>query len=182
MNFFSKYSSQELLYIAVLAALGLAIKPIITPLVHIISVPLMIPGGSLSGGFYMMWLVLAAVLVNHRGAAFTVGFVQAIVILSLGYFGNHGAVSLLSYSLPGVAVEITSLVIRKKQAIGFHITACVTANITGAIVVTILVMRLALIPLIVSLIAAAVSGIIGGILSYSIFTKLKKYGVVNLEE
>lgn len=182
MRLFSKFSSQELLYIAVLAALGLAIKPIITPLVHIISVPLMVPGGSLAGGFYMMWLVLAAVLVKHRGAAFTVGFVQAIVILSLGYFGNHGAVSLISYSLPGFVVEIVALIIKKRQTISFNIIACVVANLSGAIVVTILVMRLALIPLIISMIAAAISGIIGGMLSYSILNKLKKYSVINLEE
>ena len=181
MKFFSKFSSQELLYIAVLAALGLAIKPIITPLVHIISVPLMVPGGSLSGGFYMMWLVLASILVKHHGAAFTVGFVQAIVVLSLGYFGNHGVVSLISYSLPGLAVEIVALIIKKRQTATFSIIACVIANLSGAIVVTILVMRLALVPLIISLVAASISGIIGGILSYSILKKLKTYGVIDLE-
>lgn len=182
MKFLSKFSSQELLYIAVLAALGLAIKPIVTPLVHLVSAPLMIPGGSLAGGFYMMWLVLASILINHRGAAFTVGFVQAIVILSLGYFGNHGAVSLISYSIPGIAVEIVALIFRKNNNITYNVIACVSANLTGAIVVTILVMRLAMIPLIISLIAATISGIFGGILSYSMLKKLKKYGVINLEE
>ena len=181
MKFLSKYSSQELLYIAVLAAFGLAIKPIVTPLIHLISTPLMIPGGSLAGGFYLMWLVLAASIIHRPGAAFLVGFTQAIVILSLGYFGNHGAVSLVSYSLPGVAIEIFALIFRKKETIFFHIFACVFANISGAIVVTLLIMRLATIPLIISLIAATISGIIGGILSHKIYEKLIKFDIIKSE-
>ncbi|MFO7896969.1 MAG: ECF transporter S component [Candidatus Cloacimonadales bacterium] len=178
MKFIDKFSSLDLLYIAVLAALGLAIKPIVTPLVHLVSTPLMIPGGSLAGGFYMMWLVLAAALVKKTGAAFLVGFVQSIVILSLGYFGNHGAVSIISYSLPGVAVEILALFWRRKTALGFHISACIAANLTGAVVVTLFIMRLAFIPLLISLLAATISGILGGIISHKILQKLLKYDVV----
>ncbi len=182
MKFIAKYSSQELLYMAVLAALGLAVKPIVTPLIHLISTPLMIPGGSLAGGFYMMWLVLAPCLIKRPGAAFIVGFIQAIVILSLGYFGNHGAVSLLSYSLPGLAVEIIALIFRNKNSIAFHIVSCVAANISGAIIVTILIMRLATIPFTISLIAAAISGIFGGILSHTVLQKLINFDVIKIED
>jgi len=178
MKFFENFSSQQLLYIAVLAALGLAIKPIVTPLVHLVSAPLMIPGGSLAGGFYMMWLVLAAALVPKPGAAFLVGFVQSIVILSLGYFGNHGAVSVISYSLPGIAVELIALIWRNKNALSFHVLACVLANITGATVVTIFIMRLAPIPFMISVIAASISGIIGGIISYKVLQNLIKYDLI----
>ena len=179
MSYLSKFSTKELLYIAILAALGLAIKPIVTPLVHLISVPLMIPGGSLSGGFYMMWLVLASIIVKRFGAAFLVGFIQAIVVLSLGYFGSHGAVSLISYTLPGVAVEIVALIIRKKESYGYCIISCVAANLTGATVVIFLVMRLSVIPMIISLVAASISGIIGGMLSFAILKKLIKQGVLD---
>ncbi len=179
MKFFAKFSSQDLLYIAVMSALGLAVKPIVTPLIHLISAPLMIPGGSLAGGFYMMWLILAAAIIKKKGAAFLVGFVQAVVMLALGYFGNHGAVSLISYSLPGVAVELVSLVFRNKESIYFHVIASTAANISGAIVVTILVMRLATIPLIISLLAASVSGIFGGIISRAIHQKLLKFRIIS---
>ena len=178
MKWLSKYSSQDLLYIAILSALGLAIKPIITPLIHLISAPLMIPGGSLAGGFYMMWLVLAIVIVNKPGAGLLVGIVQAIVMISLGYFGTHGAVSLISYTLPGLTAEIFAFFFKKKDNITAHICICVPTNITGALVVTILVMRLALIPLIIALIAASISGIMGGILSFMLFKKLKAYRII----
>ncbi len=178
MNWLRKYSSQDLLYIAITSALGLAAKPIITPLIHLISAPLMIPGGSLAGGLYMMWIALAIAIVNKPGAGLLVGITQAIVMLSMGYFGNHGAVSLISYTLPGLMAEIVSLFFRNTRSITFHVLCVTFANLTGAVIVTILVMQLATIPFVISLIAAAISGIVGGIISYSMFKKLKKYKIV----
>ncbi len=178
MNWLRKYSSQDLLYIAIMSALGLAAKPIITPLIHLISAPLMIPGGSLAGGLYMMWIALAIAIVNKPGAGLLVGITQAIVMLSMGYFGNHGAVSLISYTLPGLMAEIVSLFFKNKQTLSFHVLVVTVANIAGAITVTIIVMRLATIPFIISLIAAAISGIVGGIISFSMFNKLKKFRII----
>ena len=178
MNWLRKYSSQDLLYIAIMSALGLAAKPIITPLIHLISAPLMIPGGSLAGGLYMMWIALAIAIVNKPGAGLLVGITQAIVMLSMGYFGNHGAVSLISYTLPGLMAEFVSLFFRNKRTIIFHVLVVTAANLTGAVIVTIIVMRLAAIPFVISLIAAGISGIVGGIISYSIFNKLKKIRII----
>lgn len=47
------FSIFQLVIISVVAALGVATKPIIVPLVHIITGPLFIPGGAIAGGFYM---------------------------------------------------------------------------------------------------------------------------------
>lgn len=178
MVMFKKFTSIDLLYIAIFSALGLAVKPIVTPLVHLVSAPLMIPGGSLAGGFYMMWIALAIAVVNKTGTGILIGVVQAIVMISLGYFGNHGAVSLISYTLPGIAAEIVSHFFKDKSSISAQTTICTFANLSGAVVVTLLVMRLAAIPLIISLVAAAISGILGGMLSYSLFKKLREYRIV----
>ena len=178
MKLLAKFSSQDLLYIAIFSALGLAVKPIVTPLIHLISAPLMIPGGSLAGGFYMLWISLAIAVVNKPGTGILIGLVQAIVMISLGYFGNHGAVSLISYTLPGISAEIVSHIFENKASVAAQTTICTFANLSGALVVTLLVMRLALIPLLISLIAAAISGIIGGMLSYSLFKRLRKYRIV----
>jgi ABC-type thiamin/hydroxymethylpyrimidine transport system permease subunit len=178
MKLLSRYSSQDLLYIAVLSAMGFAIKPIVTPLVHLISAPLMIPGGSLAGGFYMMWLALAVAIVNKPGAAFLVGLVQAIVMISLGFFGSHGAVSLISYTIPGISAELAAFLFRKKDSVEAQTAICTSANVSGALIVTLLIMRLAFIPMMISLIAAAVSGITGGIISYLLLKKLKKYRII----
>ena len=44
------FSVRELIVIAAMAALGVAIKPVVVPLVHLISAPLLSPGGALAGG------------------------------------------------------------------------------------------------------------------------------------
>ncbi|MDD3282826.1 MAG: ECF transporter S component, partial [Candidatus Cloacimonetes bacterium] len=59
-----KFSVKDLIIIAALAALGIAVKPLVGPFFKMISRPMGIPGGSFAGGFYMMWLVLAVVIVD----------------------------------------------------------------------------------------------------------------------
>jgi len=59
-----QFTVYELIIIALTASLGIASKPIIVPLIHLITGPLFIPGGAVAGGFYMMWIVLGATLVG----------------------------------------------------------------------------------------------------------------------
>ena len=174
----AKFTSRDLLYIAVMSALGLAIKPVVTPLVHLISAPLLIPGGSLAGGLYLLWMVLLICLVRKSGAALLMGIAQALVMVGLGYFGSHGAVSLISYTFPALVLELVWLVFHNPNSPVTHVFLCTSANITGALIVALLVMRLPLLPVLISLTAAAISGIIGGILSYNIYLELKKYRLV----
>ncbi|HHX74678.1 MAG TPA: hypothetical protein GX699_07225, partial [Firmicutes bacterium] len=47
----SRFSTFELVLLALMACLGIATKPIIVPLTHIITGPLFIPGGVIAGGF-----------------------------------------------------------------------------------------------------------------------------------
>ncbi len=49
----------ELILMALLASIGIAAKPVVVPLAHMITVPLGIPGGAIAGGLYMFWIVLA---------------------------------------------------------------------------------------------------------------------------
>src|SRR5690554_7397100 len=104
-KFLARYSVFELVIIALMACLGIAIKPVVVPLAHIITGPLYIPGGVVAGGFYMLWLVLGAGLVGKRGTATLIALVQAIMVVSIGVFGTHGIVSFLTYLLPGVAID-----------------------------------------------------------------------------
>lgn len=60
------FSIFEIVVIALMATIGIAIKPLISPLIHIITGPLYIPGGAVAGGFYMMWLILGAGLIGKK--------------------------------------------------------------------------------------------------------------------
>ncbi|KKH59838.1 hypothetical protein DU75_07730, partial [Methanosarcina mazei] len=104
-KFFNGFSVFNLVIIAMMAALGIATKPVVVPLAHIITGPLYIPGGAIAGGFYMMWIVLGAGLVGKRGTATLIAVVQAIMVISLGIFGTHGIMSFFTYILPGLAVD-----------------------------------------------------------------------------
>jgi energy-coupling factor transport system substrate-specific component len=180
VRFFEKFSSQDLLYIAILSAIGLAVKSIVTPFVRIVSAPLMVPGGSLAGGIYMLWIVLAIGIVRKPGTGILVGVIQGIAVLALGFFGNHGAVSLISYSLPGIAAEFGGLFFKQKEILTAQVVMCVLANVSGTIVVTLFVLRLAFIPLMIAVIISVLSGILGGIFSRSILKKLLQYRLIRI--
>src|SRR6056297_4302665 len=100
-KFLNSFSVFQLVIIALMAGLGVATKPIIVPLAHMITGPLYIPGGVIAGGFYMMWLILGAGLVKKPGTATLISAVQAIMMVSLGIYGTHGVVSFFTYIIPG---------------------------------------------------------------------------------
>lgn len=171
------FKINELLIIAILSAIGLAIKPVVTPLIHLISSPMMIPGGSLAGGIYMAWLVLAKLMIPKKGSSLMVGLTQALLVLFLGFFGNHGIFSILSYGLPGLMIEIICLFYNKRSLLS-SIIYCIGANLVGTILLSFIIFRMAMIPLLISLCAATFSAVLGGIIAWSIFIELKKYKLV----
>ncbi len=176
-KFIANFSVFDLIIVAMLSALGIATKPIIVPITHIITGPLLIPGGVVAGGFYMMWLVLGAGLTGKCGAATLIGLVQALMVFGTGVFGSHGALTLLSYTLPGVAIDLMLWLTRHRICcLPCSFFAGVLANICGAALVNILYFRLPLVPLMLTLTVAALSGGLGGIIAYKVLQQLKKTG------
>ena len=174
----NRFSVKDLMIIAAMAALGIAVKTVITPLIQLASAPLLIPGGSLGGGLYMMWLVLAAGITAKTGAASLAGLVQAILVMLTGLGGSHGLFSLVSYTLPGLAVDAWLLLSRHRGCcLQCTFISCIIANLCGVISVNLLFFRLPAIPLLLSLSASALSGGVGGVLAWRLLAALKKHGV-----
>lgn len=177
-RFLSRFSMFDLVLLALMACLGIAIKPLVVPLAHIITGPLFIPGGVIAGGFYMMWLVMGAGLVKKTGAATLVAAVQAIMVIALGIFGTHGVMSLVTYLLPGIAVDLVMLLSRHKGCcMGCCFAGGIAANISGVFLVNLVFFRLPLIPLTLSLASAALSGGLGGIIAYAVIRQVEKSGL-----
>jgi len=175
-KFISRFDVYDLIIIALVAALGIASKPVIVPLSHIITGPLFIPGGVAAGGFYMMWLVLGTGITGKRGTASLIGIVQSIIILGTGVFGYHGLFSLISYTLPGIAVDLGLIIIRHRVCCLYcAFFAGILANVSGSILINLIYFRLPLVPLILSLSVAALSGGLGGIVAYKILEKIKPF-------
>jgi len=177
-SFLRKFSMFELVVIALAADFGIAIKPIVVPLSHIITGPLLLPGGVVAGGFYMLWLVLGAALTGKAGTATIIGLVQAIMVMVSGAYGNHGVLSLITYTLPGLATDIVFILSRNRfKSPSFMFAAGAAANITGTLLSSFVFFRLPLIPLLLGLCTAALSGGLGGIVAYRIARQLEKYDI-----
>ncbi|MBN1299092.1 MAG: ECF transporter S component, partial [Actinobacteria bacterium] len=174
-NFFKKFKVFDLIIIAIVAALGIAAKPVIVPLVHIITGPLFIPGGAIAGGFYMMWIVIGAGLVAKRGAATLIALVQAILVIAIGTVGTHGILSIVTYLLPGIAVELVLLLSKQKvDSIFSCFFAGMAANIAGTVLSNFVFFKLPAIPLILTIAGASLSGGLGGLLAFVIVKNFKK--------
>ncbi len=177
------FSIFDLVLITMMATLGVAIKPIVVPLSHILTGPLYIPGGVVAGGFYMLWLVLGYGLVHKRGTALLISLVQAILVVALGIFGTHGLVSLLTYTLPGLAVDLVYLIWRRGPATPAGAFAGgVAANVAGSVSVNLVFFRLPLIPLLLSLSVAALSGGLGGLIAYGLLQRLRRFHILGLSQ
>ena len=181
-QFFKKFTVFDLIIMAIVAALGSAIKPVIVPLVHIITGPLFIPGGTIAGGVYMMWIVIGAGLVGKRGAATIIALVQAIIVIAAGVVGTHGIVSMLTYLAPGVAVELLLWATRQK---GDNIFICffagMVANSVGIVLSNFVFFKLPLVPLVLTIAGGALSGGLGGLLAYIIIKGFKKINITGMK-
>ena len=175
----NKFSVFEIIVIALMATLGIATKPVIVPLAHIITGPLYIPGGAIAGGLYMMWIVLGIGLIRKIGVATLISIVQAIMVVSLGIYGTHGIVSFLTYIIPGLIVDLYMLIVKSKifQKGNFFI-AGILANVSGTFLVNVIFFRLPLIPLVLTLATASLSGGIGGLIAYGSYKQLRKNQVL----
>ncbi|HRW12657.1 MAG TPA: ECF transporter S component [Syntrophomonas sp.] len=177
-NLLKRFGAFDLVIIALMAALGVAVKPIVTGLVHIITGPLIMPGGSLAGGFYMLWLVLGAALVKKPGTAALIGLVQSIMVIVTGFYGTHGIVSLVTYTLPGLTVDLLYWIARLKADEKMAMFAgCIGANLCGVLLSNLVFFRLPLIPLLFSLSAGALSGALGGLLAWLVAERFSKLNI-----
>ena len=173
-TFLQKFSIFDLVVISLMACLGIATKPLVVPLAHIITGPLFIPGGALAGGFYMMWIVLGAALVRKPGAATLVAVVQAVAVTSLGVYGTHGLMNVLTYTLPGLSVDAVLLMSRHRGCCsGCCFAAGIAANTSGAFLVNLVFFRLPTVPLVLSLATAALSGGLGGLIAHGVAVQFR---------
>jgi hypothetical protein len=177
-----RFSIYDLIIIAVMATVGIVIKPVVSSAVHIISAPLMIPGGSLAGGLYMMWIVLGFAITGKAGSATLIGLVQAILVILTGVPGSHGVMSLVSYTAPGLVIDILMFLLISVGGREFDqlcaFLAGIAANLTGTYIVNILFFHLPALFLTLTLLAAALSGGVGGVIAYRLYAVVKKYRLV----
>ncbi|MFA7398110.1 MAG: ECF transporter S component [Candidatus Bathyarchaeia archaeon] len=174
-----KIATIDLVLMAMFASLGLATKNILYPLIGPLIGAIYVPTGSVTGGLYMMWPVMAFGLIRKTGTATMVSLIQATISLVLPY-GNFGALSFLIYLGPGVAIDGFYLIIRHKACcLGCCMIASSIANVVGTLLVGSLVLFLPTIVLTFLIVVAAISGLIGGFIANLILARLSKIGFID---
>ncbi len=173
MSIFRKFSVKDLIIITSIAALGIAIKQVINPVTKLISTPLGIPGGSITGGLYMLWLVLAVVIVDKPFTGTLFGFLQAILVLLIGMAGKMGAFSLVAYTAPGIIADLLFWLLPYKNKLITHLLLCGCANLTGSLISSAIFFRMPTVIIVFNTCTAFSSGILGGYLGFGIYQSLK---------
>ncbi len=175
-----KFTTFEIVIMALTAAVGIAIKPLISYLAHLITGPLLIPGGTLAGGFYMSFVIIGAAIVGKPYTATIICIVQAIIVMISGLYGSHGIASIITYIIPGIFMDMSFALLKSradKQISCFF--AGISGNISGTFLVNSVFFRLPLIPLVLSLLLSALSGAIGGLLTWKVVEKIAKENLIS---
>lgn len=173
---FQKFSLYELVVMAVLAALGIAIKTVVKPLAQIICGPFMIPAGTLAGGLYMMWMIVGYGMIKKPGTALIISVIQALLVIFTGSIASHGMMSLITYVAPGLAIELIYLIIRHRGCcVGCCAIGGMVANVVGVACVNIIFFRAPDVYLILVLAIAALSGLVGGVLARELIKVFEKH-------
>jgi energy-coupling factor transport system substrate-specific component len=167
---FRKWTVFDFVIIPFFAAIGIAIKPFLVMVVHFISTPLGIPGGTLAGGLYMLWPMLARLFTGKTGSATLVGVLQALVVFFTGVPGSQGIITFLSYIIPCIIMDI--IFIFKENLIACFF-AGVFSNLSASLIVNAAFTLLPNSFLYLLILISSFSGGIGGILAYLITKAFK---------
>lgn len=159
----------DAVFITLMAACGLAVKPIVGPFFKLIGSALLIPSGSMAGAVYMIWPMLALFVVKRFGTAAMVGLIQGIVVMVTGIYGSHGVLTLMTYTLPGVVIDIVYSFLRHSNNVWLMMIPAAAGNLSGALLVGIAIMHLPRIPLLIALVPAFIFGALGGYFSWIIY-------------
>ena len=179
-TFLRKFTLFELILLALVAAMGIAVKPVVVALSHLITGPLLIPGGALAGGFYMLFIIVGAALVGKKGSATLICLIQGLLVLVSGVYGSHGAASLITYAVPGLLVDALWIICRTD---GANMIACffggIAANVSGTVLVNFLFFRMPFAVLLFIAVLAAFSGGLGGVIAWQIVKHFKKQNILS---
>jgi len=170
---------RRLIFMALCCVFGLFTKRLIAPAANILTDSLHIPGG-IGTAFSLLFLVVAAALIQSFGTASVMGAVQSILALAMGMVGSMGALAPLGYIVPGLVIDVV-LWFSRHAALPDVLSltlANMLASLSACLVANTVVFRLTGIPLAlycaVALFSGAVCGLLAGQLCSRISSSIRK--------
>ena len=175
-----KAPTGQLCFLAICVALSLVTKRVISPITNLLTDFIRIPGGGAATAFSLMFLVIATSGMKWPFATAAAGFVQSLIALSLGMSAYQGAFAVLTYTLPGVVIDLFRKFYPHRDKVYFSLS-CGAANTAGALLTNLLVFRLEGIAFLLWMLVACIIGTLGGLLGemlYQRLLKIKGLGVI----
>ena len=174
-----QWTTRELVFLALIAVFSMVTKPYVKGVVKVITQPLGIPGGVAAGTVYMFWVVLAGYVVSRPGSVFLFCLLQGILAMMMGFTGALGALIIVAYALPGIAVEALYLILGLFWSDCRHtpvpcIAAGAVANVTGSLSNAILMFGIGGRLLLIISPISAITGGLGGFFAYAAGTYLAR--------
>lgn len=167
---------------SLLATIGIVVKPAISGVTHVITSALYIPAGSVSGGLYFMPIIVGVLLVDKRFVGLVICLIQAMIASVTGIYGSHGLMSLITYTIPGIFLDLTYFLLRRID--NLYIVCILLGgicNTIGALIINYIFFMLPIIPLIFSLLLACCSGMVGGFVAGIVTECIKKSKILHIE-
>lgn len=168
-----KIPLRHLTFLAICIALSLVSKRLISPITNVLTDFIRIPGGGAATSFSLMFLVIGTSAIPWTFAGTAAGFVQSLIALSLGMSSYQGFFALITYTVPGVIIDLIRKLLPRRD-VSFFVIACGLANAAGALITNILVFRLRSIAFVLWMLIAALFGCGAGYLGSVISERIVK--------
>ena len=170
----SYFTLKQLCMMSFLAVFGMFIKPIVSPVFNLMTDFIRIPGGSVTAGFSMLFMVFAAAVTQKFGTATLMGVVQAFIALNMGISSIVGLLVFITYSLPGLAIDtvLCTSITKKMTQKDRMITAGASGVLTGAAFTNMLYYNMSIVPFLLFYFFGILSGALGGWFAYKITERL----------
>ena len=166
-----KVPLRQLVFLAICVALSLVTKRVISPITNLLTDFLRIPGGGAATAFSLMFLVIGTSCLRWRWATAAAGFIQSLLALSMGMSAYQGAFALVTYTLPGVVIDLFRLWYKPRDK-GYFSLSCAAANTAGALLTNLLVFRLEGVAFLLWMLIACCVGLLGGFLGALLFQRI----------
>ena len=163
-----KVPLSHLVFLAICVALSLVTKRVISPITNLLTDFLRIPGGGAATAFSLMFLVIGTSGLRWSWATSAAAFVQSLIAMALGMSAYQGIFALLTYTLPGVVIDLLRRFYPRRDK-AFFALACAAANTAGALLTNLLVFRLTGVTFLLWMLIACVIGLLGGLLGEAIY-------------
>lgn len=169
----NKVPLSHLAFLAICIALSLVTKRVISPITNLLTDFVRIPGGGAATAFSLMFLAIGTGGLRWHWATTAAAFVQSLIAMLLGISAYQGAFVVLTYTVPGVVIDLLRGVYPRRDNTYFSLS-CGAANTAGALLTNLLVFHLEGVAFLLWMLIACVIGLFAGLLGGMLYHRIEK--------